>query len=196
MQAREDVGEPPVDFLRKGPLSVTGSQSSLDVTKPDLVVERHHRCDEDAGRISLRQNPVGIDLAHNRVGRGKEAGGQLREALIGSHQIHLVVGRDLKEVEHLIQHLAMLPRRTDDRAHTIGISPQLLDNGRHLDRFRARAEDAEDRQFMRGSGQCGQPFARFCRQILPYSHPSKLTATTSNCGCFNSSSWIAFFTPG
>ena len=165
MQAREDVGEPPVDFLRKGPLSVTSSQSSLDVTKPDLVVERHHRCDEDAGRISLRQNPVGIDLAHNRVRRGKKAGGQLREALIGSHQIHLVVGRDLKEVEHLIQHLAMLPCGTDDRAHPIGISPQLLDNGRHLDRFRARAEDAEDRHHPAGLCLRSGWSTRSCRAL-------------------------------
>ena len=50
--------------------------------------------------------------------------GQVGQALVGRHQIKVVIRMDIKDVEHLVQHLAMLRGDPDLRLEKFGATPQ------------------------------------------------------------------------
>ena len=64
------------------------------------------------------------------------------QVLVLAHDIEVVIGLDLEQVENLIQHLAVLAGDAD-LGLDAGRGVESLDDGSHLDRFRTRAEDGQ-----------------------------------------------------
>ena len=50
----------------------------------------------------------GLQLFEHRVEVGEDIGGQLGQALVGFHQVQVDCGVDVEQVQHLVQHLAVL----------------------------------------------------------------------------------------
>ena len=94
-----------------------------------------------------------IALHHDRVGAGRgeqlgealeHAAGESGEGLVRTHDVEVDVGRQREDPEDLVQHLAMLARRDDERLELVGGAPQRVHDGGELYCFRSRSEDERD----------------------------------------------------
>ncbi len=134
-QVGDPIGHVAVEFLGKGALKVPGAQARLDVAETDVIVEGDQRSDQDGGRVALGQDPIG-PLATHEVVQGREEGRREgREPLVGPHEVQVHIGPDREGGQHLVEHLAMLARDANDRAHLMAPTTQFEHDGRHLDRF-------------------------------------------------------------
>ena len=73
-----------------------------------LVVERCHRADHHRRRVALRDNPISMRLAHNRVEGHEQGRSQARQGLVGFHNIKRNVWTKIKNPERLLHELAVL----------------------------------------------------------------------------------------
>ncbi len=71
------------------------------------------------------------------------------QPLCGLHNIEVEIGFDAEQINHLLQHLAVLAREQNAGPHIIA-ALQRLNNWGHLDRFRACAENTNDMRFRCG----------------------------------------------
>jgi hypothetical protein len=60
------------------------------------------------------------------------------------HDVQIVIGTDMEQVQHLVEHLAVLGGDADQALKPAGMSFQLLDDRRHLDRLGAGTEYGDD----------------------------------------------------
>ena len=67
----------------------------------------------------------------------------MREVLAGAHQVEVVVGNEPEETERLVEKIAVLRGRDEDRREA-GIGGERLVDGRELDGLRAGTEADED----------------------------------------------------
>src|SRR5690348_67430 len=77
IQIGNEVGNPPINFLRKRPLPITTSQPSLHVSETDPMIKCHHCRDQSGRGISLRQYPIGLDVINNRIQSAEKSTSQL-----------------------------------------------------------------------------------------------------------------------
>ena len=89
--------------------------------------------DDDVGRV-LRQITV---YRHDRPGR------QSGERLVGLHQVQVRIRGDSEDLQHLIEHLAMLAGDTDVRLE-FRMLLQFQHQGTELDGLRPGTEDERD----------------------------------------------------
>jgi hypothetical protein len=144
MQVADGIGQLAIDLFREGLVLVPSAQAGFDVGNFDALIESRQRTHQRRRRIALHQHPVGFFLRKHAVELHECAGGDLGQRLICRHQIQVVIRRDGKEREHLIEHLAVLSRDADHAREFAGMLAQRLDDRGHLDGFGARAEDGED----------------------------------------------------
>jgi hypothetical protein len=131
-------------FRERLPL-VAGAQPGLDMADADPVVIRQEGGGHRRGRIPLHQDPIGVQAGEDRVQVGENCSGYPGQALAGFHQVQVNVGDDPEEVQHLVEHLAVLGGHADER-----LDPRRPGEGmhhrRHLDRFGTGAKDGKDAQ--------------------------------------------------
>ena len=65
----------------------------------------------------------------------------VEERLPGLHDCQIMVGHNIKDAKHLVEHLAMLPRYGHDSLKLSGPRLQLVHERAHLDGLRASPED-------------------------------------------------------
>ncbi len=135
----------PVDFFRKWLPFVMCAQPGFHVPNPDPPVigcqgRRHHR-----GCIALHQHPIGGKFSQHRIQAGKNRRRQLRQCLVRLHQIQVKIRQDLEQVQHLVEHLAMLSRYTYT-GFDPGCFGQAAHHRRHFHRFRPGAKNRQDAQ--------------------------------------------------
>src|SRR5436190_21743149 len=143
VRVSEDIGNAPIHLLWKRTVFVASAKARLDVTEPDTMVVRFHRGNEHRGRVALRQDPVGAHVGDHRIQGHEQIGGELRERLVLRHHVQVDIRHDLEQVQDLIQHLAVLARRADDRTDLVRMPPQFGNHRGHLDGLWPRAENAE-----------------------------------------------------
>src|SRR5690606_38324196 len=80
---------------------------------------------------------------HDPPESGEQRGGQRVERLVGPHQIEVVVGHAPGNLEHLVEHPAMLSADAYP-ADEARVPRQGVDQRNQFDRFGAGAEDRED----------------------------------------------------
>ncbi len=143
VQVGEPGGQPAVHLLRPRRMDVARPQARLDMADRHLRVERGQRGGEGRGRVALHEHPIrtqiGIDLGDALQHRGRD----VSKALTRAHQIEVAIGADGEQVEHLVQHLAVL-RGHADQGGDAGRFGEPAHDGRHLDRLGAGAEDRQD----------------------------------------------------
>ncbi len=132
-----------VDLLGPGMMDIAAAQARLDVGDGDLAVvsgdRRGHRC----GGVALDDDPVGPLLVHHLAERDEQRGRERIERLVGLHQVEVVIGHDPRDLEHLVEHRAVL-RAHANPALEAGVRGQSMDQREQLDRFRPGTENRED----------------------------------------------------
>ena len=124
-------------------VDIARPQTRLDMADRNLPVigrqsPRHHR-----GGIALHHDPVGLLHIEDAADPGEGAGGQLVKRLARRHQVEIVIGRDIGDRQHLIEHSAMLCGNAGARDEAI-VTLQRVDQREELDRFGPCAENGED----------------------------------------------------
>jgi hypothetical protein len=143
MQIADRVGDLAVDLFGEGVAPVPGPQPGFDVADADAAIEGGERRGHGRRRVALSEDPVG-SLAHEDIiEAGQDSGGRRGQRLVGAHEVEIIIGSQIEEREHLIEHLAVLRRDTDDAARPPRMPPQLGDDRGHFDRFGAGAENRQ-----------------------------------------------------
>ena len=136
-------GDEAVDLLGKRLELVEGAQARLDVAHLHPGIGRRDGRRHGRRRIALHQHPIGPLGGKNRLELGHHPGEHLGGRLAGAHDIEIVVHLDAEQLEHLIEHVAMLSGDADPRLDT-GLGPQRRHHRSHLDRLGTGAEDRKN----------------------------------------------------
>ena len=89
------------------------------------------------------QNPIGFEFFQHRVEVSENPRAELRQCLSFAHQVEVVFGLDLEQLQRLIEHLTVLGSDAYPRFDSLRLLEQ-ADDGSHFDGFGAGAEDGED----------------------------------------------------
>jgi hypothetical protein len=111
----DHIDHPPVHLLRPRPVDVAGAQAGLDMADRDAVMERGQGRGHRRGGIAMHQHVVGADLRVERVKPFEQPGTQAIEGLVGHHDIEVMVGGDLEQRHHLVEHRPVLAGDADHR---------------------------------------------------------------------------------
>ena len=103
-----------VHLLGPGAVDVVGAQSGLDVAHGNLLVEGGQGGGRGGGGVAVDEDDVGLALFQHVAHAGEHAGRDVVEVLPLLHDVQVVVGADVKDTEHLVQHLAVLAGDADD----------------------------------------------------------------------------------
>ena len=87
----------------------------------------------------MNHHTVGLHLLKDPIKCVNDLRQDFVQALVRSHYVEIKVRSDAKQVQNLIQHLAMLGRYANQRRYAI-FSLKRLDDRCHLDGFRSGAE--------------------------------------------------------
>ena len=115
VRVRHEVDDAAVHLLGERLLEISRSKPGLDVPDAHAPVEGGDGRAERRRRVPLDEQPLRGVLDEHAVEGGEGARGELVGRLVGAHEVEVHVGPDLEEVEDLVEHLAVLGRRADDR---------------------------------------------------------------------------------
>ncbi len=143
MQIAESCGERSIRFFRPGRAQIAGAQTRLHMAYRNPSVKSGQSRRQSGRRIAVNEDPIRSQLGDDTLHAFENCDRDVGQRLPGAHQIEIDVGRDRKEVQHLIQHLSML-RGHADSCIDPGSVLQRLHQRRHLDRFGTGADDEQD----------------------------------------------------
>jgi hypothetical protein len=103
-------------------IDVVAAQARLDMGDGHLAIIGGEGCDHRGGGVALHDHPVGLLRIEHRAKGAEQPCGQPIERLAGGHDVQVDIGRDARELHHLVQHLAML-RRHHDAGVEAGMGP-------------------------------------------------------------------------
>ena len=98
-----------------GEREVAGAQARLDVADRNAAVEAGQRRAQHGRRVALHEHHVGRQLGEGPVGPLDQPGGEPGERLVRLHRLQVGVDGDAEQVDHLLDHLAVLAG-VDDHA--------------------------------------------------------------------------------
>ena len=136
-----DVDRLAVELLRPGTVDVVRAQPRLDVAHGDLKVEAREGRRKAGRGVAVNQNHVGFLVLEDRLELEQNVARNVKQCLARLHDRKVVVGSHAEDAQHLVEHLAVLPRHGHDGLELIRACLQLVDERAHLDRLRAGAED-------------------------------------------------------
>lgn len=119
------------------------SQASLNMTKRHLGMEGGKGRAEYGGSVALGNEGGGALFLNDFFKPGQHAGQKLVQALIGLHEVKVVINGHTKAAQHLIEHVAVLGRGNDDAAGP-ATGLQRPDDGNHFDGLWPSANGAKD----------------------------------------------------
>ena len=144
MDVGEDAGETSVYLLRPRVPAVECTQARLDMRDPTTVVEGAETAGHRRGRVALDDDPVGLLRLEHRADPFENGDRHVRQRLGRAHYVEVVVGHDLEQRKHLVDHLAVLRRYAHARAEDVAPPIELAQDRRELDHLRPCAEDREN----------------------------------------------------
>ena len=117
-----------------------GAQAGLDVAHGYLLIEGcKSRCGA-CGCVAVNKNNVGLCLFQYVAQANEYACGNIVKILSLLHNVEVVIGSNLEKAKHLVEHLTVLSRYTDNGLECFGIFLELLNKGCHLYSFGTCAE--------------------------------------------------------
>ena len=142
MNGRQPSGHHPVHLFGERLISITGAQTCLDVSRGDSLQVGGKGGGKSGHGVALHQQDVGANLTQQRGKTLEDTRGHVRGRLTRGHEIEVVVGFEVEDGEHLVEHGPVLGRDADQALELLG-ALKSLDDRSHLDRLRAGPEDAE-----------------------------------------------------
>jgi len=140
MQFGQLIGEPPVHLLGEGGVAVVGAQTGFDVADSDLLIVRRKGGCETSGGIALNQHQVRRSLGEDLLKLGECPRGDLRQGLLGRHDVQVNVREHVENPQHLVQHLTVLASDDDLNIEAVAALAQFLVDRGEFHRFRASSE--------------------------------------------------------
>ena len=130
----------PVHLLRPGTINIMRTQTSLHVPHRNLLIERRQGGRRRRGGIAMHQHHIRLDLLQHITHPRQHTRRHVIQVLPLLHDIQIIVRSDLKNPQHLVQHLAMLPRHTHDGLKLLWMLLELLYQRTHFDGLGPRPE--------------------------------------------------------
>ena len=169
-----------VHLLREGCIDVARAQARLHVRDLDLGVERGQCGHEGGGGVALHDQPAGTHLFQDGGQAVQHPRGDAGQGLVRPHQVEVEVRHDAEEVQHAVEHLAVLRGDADG-----DLEPAVGSCGQHdrsqLDGLGTGPEDEEQ-----GGRRCAQRDTSFsptgtprCGVAEQKPHPSAPVARLS-----------------
>ena len=149
----------PIHLLGEGGPLVIGAQTGLHMAHGDLVIESGQGPGEGGGGVTVDQDQVGLGLLQHALHAQQALGGDGGQGLPGLHDVQVIVGLQLEDVQHRVLHLPVLG---GDAAEALNIRPggQLLHQRAHFNGFRPGAKNAHDPQLVhQGFSSFGSSFS-------------------------------------
>ncbi len=115
-------------------------QPRFDMTDGNLTVKGGKRRRGRGGGVPVNKNDIRIRFLQDVAHPQQDTARHVIKILPLLHDVQVIIRRNLKEMQHLIQHLAVLTGYAHNCLKCIGMFPEFFDQRRHLDRLRARAE--------------------------------------------------------
>ena len=162
-----------VHLLRERRVLVVRTQAGLDVSDGRLVVVGSQCAGKRRRRVAVDEHDVRLLLRQDLVESHHGSRRDVEERLAGGHDVEIMIRLDMKEIEYLIEHLAMLCRDGHDRHDRIRMLLELEHDWCHLDCLRTRAEDRHDLDLL--LFHCKTSLMLVCR-ILHMENPEFLGA--------------------
>ena len=141
MKGRDTAREPPIHLLGERRIDVMRTQSRLDMPDRNLMIVRSKRPRKGCRRITVDKHEIRAILLEYFVDAHHRSCRDVKEGLPRRHDIEVIIRHDVEKMQYLIQHLAMLRRDQRFRFDFVRMLHELHDDGRHLDRFGARAKN-------------------------------------------------------
>ena len=142
MIRREAAGEATVHLFGKRFEGRGRPQARFHVTDRNFCVERSKRSRSRRRRVTMYEHDVGLRIAQNRLHALENARRDLRDRLIVSHDVEIVIRHDPKEGDQIVEHLPVLRRDADDRLDCRPRGGERTHDGRHFDGIGTRAENS------------------------------------------------------
>ena len=136
-----DVDRLAVELLRPGAVDIVRAQAGLDVAHGDLQVEACERGGKAGRGVTMYEHDVGPLVLEDRLELEQHVARDVEQRLARLHDRQVVVGRNVEDAQHLVEHLTVLAGHGDDSLELIPARLQLVDERAHLDGLRAGAED-------------------------------------------------------
>ena len=92
-------------------------------------------------RVAVHQHEVGAEGLEDPAHAPEHRAGDVGQILPRGHDVEVEVGDEPEEVEHLVEHLAVLGGDAEPRLEA-RVGGERQRQRRHLDRLRPRSEDA------------------------------------------------------
>src|SRR5215472_17577705 len=143
MQCGQVCGQHTISFLGPWGVHIAGPESGLNMSHGNVMVKRSQRRHKDSSSVTLHEDEVRFLHSQIFIESGYGARRKGGERLVWPHQIQVGIGSNLKNVQHLVQHLAMLCGNTDSAPKT-RIAAKSQDYRREFDGFRTRTEYDRD----------------------------------------------------
>ena len=134
-------GNLPIHLFRPWAVDVVGAEAGLDMAHGDLLLECGEGCCGAGSRVAMDKNHIGGGFLEHITHAGQDAGGNVVQVLSLFHDVQIIVGLDLKDFEHLVQHLSVLAGHAYDGFELIRMLLELLHQRAHLDGLWAGTED-------------------------------------------------------
>ena len=132
-----------VHLFRERRVFIVGAQTGFYMSDRDLVI-KCCKCTGKGGRsVAMYQNDIRLGLFQHGIQTMQRLFGNGCKRLTLLHDIQIIVGLDIENIQHLIEHLTMLCRYTDNALGML-VLLQCVDQRSHLNRFRTGAENGHD----------------------------------------------------
>ena len=115
-------GKATIDFFRIWMPLVQRPQASFHMTESNLPIESEQGSGNDGGCITNCQHPIWFKIRKNGIKMREDGCAQFCKGLIVPHQVKIILRFDLKQLQHLIEHLPMLSRNTNARFNPCGLT--------------------------------------------------------------------------
>ncbi|MNV69291.1 hypothetical protein D3C71_1621950 [compost metagenome] len=142
-EIRDDIDDAAIHLFRPRPGDVAGTQARFDVPHRNAVMEGSDCSGHRRGGITVDQHAIGSHLRIQRIQALEQLGAQAVEGLVGNHHIKIVIGGDLEQRHHLVQHRPMLACGADDGFDIRRLTQRLYQRP-HLDCFRTGTENRKN----------------------------------------------------
>lgn len=127
-----DVHRLAVELLGPGAVDVVRAQAGLDVPHRDLQVEACE-CGGKAGRgVAVNQDHVGPLVLEDGPELEQHVARDVEQRLARLHDRQVVVGRNVEDAQHLVEHLAVLASNGHDSLELCITCFQLINERTHL----------------------------------------------------------------
>ena len=133
-------GELAIHLLGPWAIDVVSAQPCLHMSHGYLLIEGGKGGGGGGGGVAMHEHHVGFRLAKHVAHTGEHTRRNVVEVLTLLHDVKVVVGGNVEDAQHLVEHLAMLPGDTHYSDKLVGTALKLLHQRSHLDGFRAGAE--------------------------------------------------------